>query len=147
MIDIVSTFQSAALIKEWVPVVGRQQILNFNLQNTNLADGQIVLMIDLPTCNPIIESGNWSRYNESIEVMILRKNEFDTVSSIAETDEQKYTRRLFAIRTLIDEFLQEVLICAASISASSIRYEFMLNISSASVDGVLASLTYEQWGQ
>ena len=100
-------------------------------------------MIDLPTSSAIISNGTWSEHTYSIELMLVRKFEEFTKSSVSETTEQKYNNRLFELQEDFDTFLYEVFQCARVSKVTSINYSYVMNILSKSVDGVLCTIRFE----
>ena len=143
MIDIVTTLQAKATIKEWIPIVGSKDIQNFTLSLKDLTTGSSVLLIDLPEYRPLITDGFWSEHDTTIDLMLVRKFEDNTRSSIKETTEEKYNNRLYELINNLDAFLIEVLACSANMKVISVNYNFMQNVFAKSVDGVLCKLTFE----
>ena len=143
MIDIVNTLKEKAELIDWIPVVGAKNIQSYTLQQKDLTTGKSALMIDLPTSSAIITNGTWSEHTYSIELLLVRKFEEFTKSSVSETTEQKYNNRLFELQEDFDTFLYEVFQCARVSKVTSINYSYVMNILSKSVDGVLCSIRFE----
>ena len=143
MIDIVNTLKEKAELKGWIPVVGAKNIQSYTLSQKDLTTGKSALMIDLPTSSAIISNGTWSEHTYSIELLLVRKFEEFTKSSVSETTEQKYNNRLFELQEDFDTFLYEVFQCARVSKVTSINYSYVMNILSKSVDGVLCSIRFE----
>ena len=143
MIDIVNTLKDKAELKGWIPVVGAKNIQSYTLSQKDLTTGKSALMIDLPTSSAIITNGTWSEHTYNIELLLVRKFEEFTKSSVSETTEQKYNNRLFELQEDFDTFLYEVFQCARVSKVTSINYSYVMNILSKSVDGVLCNIRFE----
>ena len=143
MIDIVNTLKEKAELKGWIPVVGAKNIQSYTLSQKDLTTGKSALMIDLPTSSAIISNGTWSEHTYNIELLLVRKFEEFTKSSVSETTEQKYNNRLFELQEDFDTFLYEVFQCARVSKVTSINYSYVMNILSKSVDGVLCNIRFE----
>ena len=143
MINIVETLKTKAELKEWIPVVGAKNIQSYSLQQKDLTTGKSALMIDLPTASAIINGNSWSEHTYTMDLMLVRKYEEFTTSSVKETTEQKYNNRLVELQEDLDTFLFEALQCAGVAKATSINYSYVINVLSKSVDGVLCTLRFE----
>ena len=143
MIDIVNTLKEKAELKGWIPVVGAKNIQSYTLSQKDLTTGKSALMIDLPTSSAIITNGTWSEHTYNIELLLVRKFEEFTKSSVSETTEQKYNNRLFELQEDFDTFLYAVFQCARVSKVTSINYSYVMNILSKSVDGVLCNIRFE----
>ena len=143
MIDIVNTLKEKAELKEWIPVIGAKNIQSYSLSQKDLTTGKSALMIDLPTASAILTNGNWSEHTYSIELLLVRKFEEFTTSSVKETTEQKYNNRLFELQEDFDTFLYEVFQCAGLTKITAINYSYVMNVFSKSVDGVLCTVRFE----
>ena len=143
MIDIVNTLKDKAELKGWIPVIGAKNIQSYTLSQKDLTTGKSALMIDLPTSSAIISNGTWSEHTYNIELLLVRKFEEFTKSSVSETTEQKYNNRLFELQEDFDTFLYEVFQCARVSKVTSINYSYVMNILSKSVDGVLCNIRFE----
>src|SRR5665647_1908519 len=98
MTDIVALLTAQAVIEGWKSAIGVRDITVYLQSGLDLTDGSLALLIFLPDFDPQIESGYWSRYNETIILTLIRKFEEETFSSVGETTEQKYNNRLYEIR-------------------------------------------------
>ena len=142
MIDIITTLKEKADIKGWIPVVGSKDIQSYSLHQKDLTTGKSALLIDLPTTTALISGKTWSEHTYSVELMLVRKFEEFTTSSVKETTEQKYNNRLFELQEDLDEFLFEVIQCSGVGVVTSISYAYVVNVFSKSVDGVLCNLKF-----
>ena len=143
MIDIISTLKTKCDIQGWFPVVGAKDIQSFTLSRKDLTTGKSALMIDLPRTSANLQNGVWSEHSYTMELILVRKFEHLTKSSVSETTEQKYNNRLFELQEDFDTFLQDVFLCSADLKVQSINYNYVLNILSDSVDGVLCEIRFE----
>ena len=143
MIDIVNTLKERAEIVGWIPVIGAKNIQSYTLSQKDLTTGKSALMIDLPTASAIVSNGTWSEHSYSIELLLVRKFEEFTRSSISETTEQKYNNRLFELQEDFDTFLYQVFQCAGVSKITAINYSYVMNVLSKSVDGVLCNVRFE----
>ena len=143
MIDIVNTLKERAEIVGWIPVVGAKNIQSYTLSQKDLTTGKSALMIDLPTASAIVSNGTWSEHAYSIELLLVRKFEEFTKSSVSETTEQKYNNRLFELQEDFDTFLYQVFQCAGVSKITAINYSYVMNVLSKSVDGVLCTVRFE----
>jgi len=87
-----------AELKGWIPVIGAKNIQSYTLSQKDLTTGKSALMIDLPTSSAIITNGTWSEHTYNIELLLVRKFEEFTKSSVSETTEQKYNNMLFELQ-------------------------------------------------
>ena len=143
MIDIVNTLKERAGIVGWIPVIGAKNIQSYTLSQKDLTTGKSALMIDLPTASAIVSNGTWSEHAYSIELLLVRKFEEFTKSSVSETTEQKYNNRLFELQEDFDTFLYQVFQCAGISKITAINYSYVMNVLSKSVDGVLCNVRFE----
>ena len=143
MIYIVNTLKERAEIVGWIPVIGAKNIQSYTLSQKDLTTGKSALMIDLPTASAIVSNGTWSEHSYSIELLLVRKFEEFTRSSISETTEQKYNNRLFELQEDFDTFLYQVFQCAGVSKITAINYSYVMNVLSKSVDGVLCNVRFE----
>ena len=143
MIDIVNTLKERAEIVGWIPVIGAKNIQSYTLSQKDLTTGKSALMIDLPTASAIVSNGTWSEHSYSIELLLVRKFEEFTRSSVSETTEQKYNNRLFELQEDFDTFLYQVFQCAGVSKITTINYSYVMNVLSKSVDGVLCNVRFE----
>ena len=143
MIDIVNTLKERAELVGWIPVIGAKNIQRYTLSQKDLTTGKSALMIDLPTASAIVSNGTWSEHSYSIELLLVRKFEEFTRSSISETTEQKYNNRLFELQEDFDTFLYQVFQCAGVSKITTINYSYVMNVLSKSVDGVLCNVRFE----
>ena len=143
MIDIVNTLKDKAELKEWIPVIGAKNIQSYSLSQKDLTTGKSALMIDLPTASAIISGNTWSEHTYTMDLMLVRKFEEFTTSSVKETTEQKYNNRLFELQEDFDTFLYEVFQCAGLTKITAINYSYVMNVFSKSVDGVLCTVRFE----
>ena len=143
MIDIVNTLKERAELVGWVPVIGAKNIQSYTLSQKDLTTGKSALMIDLPTASAIVSNGTWSEHAYSIELLLVRKFEEFTKSSVSETTEQKYNNRLFELQEDFDTFLYQVFQCAGVTKITAINYSYVMNVLSKSVDGVLCTVRFE----
>ena len=143
MIDIVNTLKERAELIGWIPVIGAKNIQSYTLSQKDLTTGKSALMIDLPTASAIVSNGTWSEHAYSIELLLVRKFEEFTKSSVSETTEQKYNNRLFELQEDFDTFLYQVFQCAGVSKITAINYSYVMNVLSKSVDGVLCTVKFE----
>ena len=133
MIDIVNTLKERAEIVGWIPVIGAKNIQSYTLSQKDLTTGKSALMIDLPTASAIVSKGTWSEHSYSIELLLVRKFEEFTRSSISETTEQKYNNRLFELQEDFDTFLYQVFQCAGVSKITTINYSYVMNVAKKSL--------------
>ena len=145
MRDFVELFRFRSELKGWMFYYGERGWQNFNLQQANLADGDKVLLLFPASVTPVIEGGMWSRHRVNTRVFLCRKSETSTVSSVAETDLQKYELRLREMTEDIDSFLNEFLNCQEGVEAVSLRYYHEVNQFSISADYVGVDITFDIW--
>jgi hypothetical protein len=145
MTDYVEIFKDAAERLDYKFFYGSKGYQNFELQQAEISEGTIILIMFPAKRSPIVEGGQWSRYSISTQFFLGRKFECDTVSSIDETEYQKYTNRLKELSDLLDEFLLNNVGCADRLEARSINYFDELNQYSASIDFAGASITFDAW--
>ena len=143
MIDIVNTLKERAELIGWIPVIGAKNIQSYTLSQKDLTTGKSALMIDLPTASAIVSNGTWSEHAYSIELLLVRKFEEFTKSSVSETTEQKYNNRLFELQEDFDTFLYQVFQCAGVSKITAMNYSYVMNVLSKSVDGVLCTVRFE----
>ena len=83
-----------------------------------------------------------------LELMLGRKFEAETFSSIAETAKQKYENRLFELSSQLNEFLNTIFNCSNEIEEmGNTEITMAKNIFSASIDAALTTVTIKAWNQ
>lgn len=143
MIDIVNILTNKAELAQWLSIVGSKDIHNFALSQKDLTTGKSVLLIEFPKYRPLITDGFWSEHDTTIQLMLVRKFEDNTRSSIKETSKEKYDNRLYELGNNLDSFLMSVIACSANMKVKSINYMYAPDVFAKSVDGVVCDLTFE----
>jgi hypothetical protein len=149
MIDIVDFIEQKAIAKGWQTVVADASSVNYELQNLTLTSGEHFLYITLPT----IQRGKTNQlYNGDLtfrfELMLGRKCETETISSVAETAKQKYNNRLFELAGMLNDFISEVFDCSQEVEEmGTTEITMAKNIFAVSVDAVLTTITARAWNQ
>ncbi len=149
MIDIVDHITQKAILNDWIPIVADANSVNYELNNVDLASGQNFLYITLPT---ITRGKETQVYNGELtfrlELMLGRKFEAETFSSIAETAKQKYESRLFELSNQLNDFLNTIFNCSNEIEEmGNTEITMAKNIFSASIDAALTTVTIKAWNQ
>ena len=144
MTDFVDIFRQHSEMHDRPLFYGSRGYQNFELQQQNMTEGQHFTILFPASIVPVIESGRWGEYRVITQVFIGRKFEVlqPSVSSISETEQQKYDARLKEMQTLLDDYLNEVLVCSCHFTPVSIRYFYELNAYSSSVDLCGADITF-----
>ena len=151
MIDIVDYIKTKAEAHNWIPIVANASSVQYELNKSDLTTAQNFLYITLPK----IRRGKTGQYYDgdlffSLEIMLGRK--FDpnksTVSSVAETTEQKYNNRLFELENELNDFISEILQCARDLEEfQAAELTPVMNMFSANVDAVTANIDVRAWNQ
>lgn len=144
MKDFVDIFTQRADMHEYELFYGSRGYQNFELQQVKMTEGQHFIILFPASIVPVIDGGSWGEYRVTTQIFLGRKFEVlqSTVSSVAETEKQKYNARLKEMQTFLDDYLHEVLVCSAEFAPVSIRYFYELNAYSSSVDLCGADITF-----
>jgi hypothetical protein len=149
MTDFWLLFKTAAEAKGWTPIYGSREYEEYELHQADLSDGDVAFMMFPCRVRAQVDGGYWSRYTVETKLLLLSKTEttdgVDTISSVGETELQKYEARLQSLSTLLDDFLKDVLGCATNIEAQAVTYFRELNQFSESVDYVSADIQFLSW--
>lgn len=144
MTDYVSFFRTKAELQGWKFYYGEKGFMNFETNSEDISDGSIILIMFPARQTPQIEGGYWSRYQVQTQFWLCRK--YDTsISSVGETELEKYEARLEELSGLLDAFLLATFQCATNIEVQSIAYFRELNQFSLSIDGVTAQTSFLSW--
>ena len=143
MIDFIDILKTRCELIDWIPIVGSKDIQNFTISQKDLTTGKTALLIDLPRTTAFIDGGSWSQHNYTLELLCVRKFEAFTKSSISETTEQKYNARLFELQQALDDFLYGVFQWSGATKVTSLNYNYVMNVLSKSVDGILCTITVQ----
>lgn len=144
MKDFVDIFKQRAAMYEWELFYGSRGYQNFKLSNADMTEGQHFILLFPASISPVIESTQWGEYRVTTQISLGRKFEVlqAGVSSVKETENQKYKARLKEMQTLLDDYLYKTLVCSGEFTPVSIRYFYELNAYSASVDLCGADITF-----
>lgn len=148
MIDVVQLFKDKATLKEWLPLYGAKEFQSFEQSQYDLAPDQEILFIFPFRDSAVIDNGVMNgRRRFDGKLMLCRKSEADTVSSVAETNEQKYENRIKDLTYNFWIFISEVMNCTQSpnIEPISVSGFQELNYLSANVDGVSYDISFYAW--
>jgi len=150
MIDLVDTFKTYAHLYRYEFAYGRVSEQNWILtKDVTLKDGESVIVLF-----PIIENANVANsfphvWNASTQIWLGKKfdadNESGTFSQLDETDQQKWDRRLFALRSAIETYLKAVFCSESRLELTSARIQTFLNKFDENVDfiGMEISFNYD----
>lgn len=149
MIDIIGKIKQLAEQKGYLPVVASPRSVNYELGLLDLSGGAQFMYITLPT---ITRGKEGQFYNNELtfrlELMLGRKAEPDTQSSIQEREGEKYDNRLYEMARLMNEFISDLLDCSNEMEEMAQTQLVMYkNVFSISVDAVMTTLTIRAWNQ
>lgn len=147
MTDVVEIFESYALSKGYKFAYGAAEILNYEISQKNLTGGEyILLMFPFTERARFANAGFLSTWEISTQIWLGRK--FDntsttgTLSSIDETEKQKYDRRLLSTRQELATMIKDVF-CAQGYELKSAVINREINISNENLDFVVAEITFD----
>lgn len=149
MIDIVKFISDKCEVLDYSFVLSKTENVNADLIGIDFRDGRNVLYMTLPSADPK-QDGMY--YNHEIDfefsIMLCRKFENETFSSVAETTTQKYDNRLHELQSLMVDFITNLSsYCDNKISVKWSKIALLTNIYSTSVDGAATNITASAWGQ
>jgi hypothetical protein len=136
MINLLTTIKIAAEAKGYQFCYGDGRYFEQTIQNTKLTDGQLGLMFNIVSFNPIIENRQFNGELEyEVQMFLFRKFELGKVSSVKETLEQKFEARMDEIQQKLLYFVTELTQCNDDIDLLSPRYTLGVNVTAVNVDG------------
>ncbi len=147
MIDLVATFKTYATAAEYEFVYGRVSEQNWIMtKDITLKDGESVIVLF-----PIVETADIANsfphsWNASTQIWLGKKfdtdNESGTLAELDETDQQKWDRRLFALRSAIEVYLKAVFCAETGLELTSARIQTFLNQFDENIDAIGMEITF-----
>jgi len=147
MIDLIATFKTYATAKSYEFVYGRVSEQNWILtKDVDLADGESVIVLF-----PIIETADVANsfphaWNASTQIWLGKRFDTDsesgTFSQLDEADQQKWDRRLFALRSAIETYLKAVFCGETGLELTSARIQTFLNKFDENIDAIGMEITF-----
>jgi hypothetical protein len=149
--DVIDLIKTAAIAMDFRPVLADPNSIQYEIQQLCLVDSENVLYIrddgfQLQKTDQMYNGD----INYSLSLLLCRKSEAETVSSVSETFQQKYDNRLKDLKELMITFLGTKLLCSNDIEVMTNNCKFIKNIFSVNVDGVNCDLTIQlinQYGE
>lgn len=148
MIDLVATFKSYATAKSYEFVYGRVDgEQNWIMtKDVTLKDGESVIILF-----PMIETADIANsfphaWNVATQIWLGKKFDTDnasgTFSKLDETDQQKWDRRLFALRSAIEVYLKAVFCAETGLELTSARIQAFLNQFDEGIDAIGMEISF-----
>lgn len=142
--DIIGTLRTYAAAKGWVFLAGDRPYQNYELSQSSLTKGKIVLGVDFQA-KPEYVNGKIISISYTGIMRLGEKTEL-TGSAEASQDEtfiQKYDARLFALMVLLGSTIGDIA-CTNELDVIGVDFPLTLNMFDEQVDFVGASLTFKQ---
>ena len=141
MIDVVGIIEATAEAADYHFVYGGNENFNSEIKRIgSLKDQTPVVALSPVAETGVVESGTVDRYRAEFIVILARKYEEETVSSVAETYKQKYDRRLKDLKSLLELFVSSFS-CGGYMELESVYYDNVINRFSTSMDGTQVRVT------
>ena len=147
MIDLIATFKTYADLYRYEFTYGRESNNNWVMTDTvTLKDGESVIIL-----GPLIEDGDIANsfpqsWNVSAMVSLGKKfdtdNESGTFAKMDETDQQKWDRRLFGLRSAIETYIKAVFCSEMRLELTRMRIATFMNKFDENVDGISAEIGF-----
>jgi hypothetical protein len=129
-------------------VIADVRSTTYELQQLDITDGKFVAILTRNGSIQLPKEGQSFNGDatHAVEMVIYRKFENDTMSSIAETYGQKYANRL---QDSVEQALQFLLSlnCSNEFDVTVNSIDEVINQTTASMDGVKISLSLRAWNQ
>lgn len=145
MQNIVNLFEQAAELLEYKFIYGAQAFINYDVSDTQLTQGEILIAM-FPLIDQavgIAQSNKISLYESSTTIWVGRKFDHDqfggTVSELDETNYQKYTRRLYDLRVIAENYIESV-VCGQNIELTSLRMTEAINQTNENIDFIACEI-------
>ncbi len=147
MIDLVTTFKGYATAAEYEFTYGRMSDSEWQMTDqVTLEDGESVIVLF-----PIIEDGEIANsfpqsWNVSTQIWLGKKfdtdNESGTSAELDESDQQKWDRRLFALRSALETYIKTVFCTETGLELTRVRIATFMNKFDENIDGVSAEIAF-----
>jgi len=150
MIDAIQIVKEVAIANGMQPILAKDlNELSILVNKMDITDGSPILYIRDDGFTPLSESNQFNgEISNKVGLFLCRKFEADTMSSISETYQQKYTARIFPLKQMMWAFLNSADWCVGQVQlilqgdVVPVR-DFL----AANLDGVSCDLTINTWGQ
>jgi hypothetical protein len=147
MTDVLQLLTEKSTLMGYHPIVADANSIQYELSNASLEDGRIFIYFTLPTFTRGLSMQTYNGdLTYSIEIMMGRKTEAETISSISETAWQKYDNRLSELSIALNAFLSSFF-CSNELEELSTSVQMVKNVFSINVDAVLATVNFRAWNQ
>jgi hypothetical protein len=147
MTDVLQLLTDKATLMGYHPIVADANSIQYELSNASLEDGRTFIYFTLPTFTRGLSMQTYNGdLTYSIKIMVGRKMEAETISSISETAAQKYDNRLFELSSILNAFLTSFF-CSNEIEEISSSIVMDTNIFSTNCDGVFSNTVMRLWNQ
>ena len=149
MIDIVKFISDKCEILNYSFILSKTENVNADLINIDFRDGRTVLYMTLPTVKRKKDGQFYSQDVDFVfDILLCRKFELETFSSVSENTVQKYDNRLHDLLELLDSFIVALsMSCANKVILDNSPIVTFTNAFSVSIDGVSCTITASAWGQ
>jgi hypothetical protein len=150
MIDVIQTIKYVAVANGMQPILAKDlNELSILVNQMDITDGSPILYIRDDGFTPVQESNQFNgEINNKVGLFLCRKFEADTMSSISETYQQKYTARIFPLKQKMWEFLNSAEWCTGlvqlTLNGDVVPVRDFL---AANLDGVSCDLIINTWAQ
>lgn len=146
--DIVGIFRDYATAKGWEFAYGARKFLNAETTRATLTSGEEMLyMLPFRERGTFNDAGNLYDFDISTQLWLGRKFDTDstqkTESELDETEDQKNTRRLLALRADVRTLLNEIF-CKGDYNLKAVNMDKELNFSNENLDFVIAEITFSE---
>jgi hypothetical protein len=148
IIDVIQFIIDSAEAQGWKPILADSNSINYELTQQDVTDSVKFLFIrdDSFTMEKTGQFYNGD-ITYSVGLMLCRKWEEETVSSIEETYAQKYDNRIKELKEDMIKFLGDYLYCSNDVELMTNKITPIKNVFSLSADGVNCDLTFRTWNQ
>jgi hypothetical protein len=149
MIDIVKFISDKCEVLDYSFVLSKTENVNADLIGIDFRDGRNVLYMTLPTVKRKKEGIFYSQDVDFVfDLLLCRKFENESFSSVAENTVQKYDNRLHELLELLDTFIVGLSVsCSDKVILENSAIVTFTNAFSVSIDGVSSTITASAWGQ
>jgi hypothetical protein len=129
-------------------VVANARSTSYELQKLDITDGTFVCVLEYNGSVTMPKEGQSFNGDliHPIQFHLYKKFEQETIASIQETYGQKYENRLHECMDAATQFVFG-LNCSNDFDISDVRFDFVINVTSAQLDGVRAQMTLRAWNQ
>ena len=139
--ELISELEAYAVSKGYFFISGGEAYHNALSDQNVFADYEKIMLVDFPNARPTMVNGRITNTRYSGAILLGQKREAATMSSLDETFQQKYDRRLKDLGQILGIDIG-AFTCAQELTPESISMAMEINQLDLNVDFVMAEVTF-----